>query len=384
MAGNRAVSKKSKNKKMKKMSNNNGQTPNRIPSVAPLAMDTSRPQVSMSFKTPTHRGSEGRVTGIDYIGTFNSALAFSLNIFNLNPRIASVFPRLSGIATVWRRYYFRKLRFHLFGINAATQSGYTAMSSLVTDDLATLVTPSTEAQVLNMENLAIGRPWSYVVHTVNLGGLGLEWYTTDVTASSSEFGEAIGRAFLALPGTTLVADIKVQLYVEYDVEFCQRISSNLVIEPPPICQTNGGKITGNGSVSTSNLLGDSATVDPQSVGISVNSSGVVTFSSAGSYVIGYRFKLASQISSFPNPPISGITNYSKNGIDTANGNAYGYWTLDAISGATFGPVSAVGPTVEEPLILCIGQSPSGSLSLGDDLYMNKYPPIRVFNSKPIR
>lgn len=248
---------------------------------APLAMDTARPKVCQSFKNPTHKGSEGRVTGVDFVGKYNSSsLSYTIQTFALNARNATVFPRLSAIATVWRRYYFRRLRFHLFGIAAATQRGYTAMSSLVTDDLATLITPSTESQILNQEQVAIGRPWSYVCHEVNLGGLGLEWYTCDAGDGASEFGEYIGRAFLGIPQTTTDADIEIQVYVEYDVEFCQRIAASL----DPICNLFGGTIESTTGVSTSNVLGSSPSIYSGSTGISASSTGEVTIANAGTYI----------------------------------------------------------------------------------------------------
>jgi hypothetical protein len=311
------------------------------------------------------------VTGIDYVGTFSSATTFSLTTFNLNPRITAVFPRLSGIATVWRRYFFRKLRFHLFGINAATQSGYTAMSSLVTDDLATLVTPSSESQVLNMENLAIGRPWSYVVHTVNLGGLGLEWYTTDTTASSSEFGEAIGRAFLALPATTSVADIRVQIYVEYDIEFCQRISSDLVAACDPI---SGGRIVGSG-VSTSNILGTSATVDSQSVGISVNSSGVITISSAGTYLLTCAGSTGSPPSSLAYNLGMGITSLGSF-VTYGSSNFTGYLAFTCTPGSTIGPISISASSISSGIVQ-IASAPSNSLSYSEPCQYESFPRLRV-------
>lgn len=244
---------------------------------APLALERSRPKVSMAFAAPSHVGSEARVTGTDFVGTFGSSdSAYSITSFVLNARNSALFPRLSEIAGVWRRFYFKKLRFHLYGITAATQSGYTAMSSLITDDLATLQTPTTEAQILNQENVALGRPWSFIFHDVNLGGLGLDWYTTDVSQSSSEFGEAIGRAFLGLPQTTTPSDILVQVYVEYDCEFCQRIAASLVPEG-----LIGGRAVALTGVTNANLLGTLASVDQQSQGYTVNSAGVVTFTRGG-------------------------------------------------------------------------------------------------------
>lgn len=249
-------------------------------------MDMARPKVCQVFKAPAHKGSEGRVTGVDFVGTVGSLSAdYSITTYVINARNATLFPRLSAIASVWRRYYPKMLRFHLFGIAAATQRGYTSMSSLITDDLSTTVNPDTEQEILNQENVAIGRPWSYVTHDVNLGGLGLKWYSTDTTDGSGP-GEYIGRAFLGIPQTTTDSDIEVQVYVEYDVEFCQRIASGLIATPaPPEERISGGQITGGGTIATSNILGTAAFVDNQSQGVSIDSSGVITMENGGTYLV---------------------------------------------------------------------------------------------------
>jgi len=250
---------------------------------APLAIDMSRPVISQKFKSPSRKGSEGRVTGVDFVGTVDSTTSYSVTTYTINARNSSLFPRLSAIAGVWRRYVPTKMKFHLFAISAATQRGYVSMSSLVTDDLSTLATPSTEAQILNQENVAVGRPWSYCCHTVNLAGMGLKWYSTDTTTSSSEFGEFVGRAFLGIPATTAAADISVQVYVEYDVEFCQRIAGNLVLTNDGLV---GGRVYTTGLSSTTNLL-LGANLDGSSKQIGFDGlTGNVTLYQPGAYLIG--------------------------------------------------------------------------------------------------
>jgi len=321
---------------------------------APLAMDATRPKVCQLFRAPAHKGSEGRVTGVDFIGTFpSSSTGYTIQQFALNARNAAVFPRLSAIATVWRRYYFKMLRFHLFGIAAATQRGYTAMSSLVTDDLATLVTPTTEAQILNQEQVAIGRPWSYVVHDVNLGGLGLEWYTSDAGDGPAEFGEYIGRAFLGIPSTTADADIEIQVYVEYDVEFCQRIAATL----DPLSNPNGGAIVGAGNFAAANILGDTAAVDAQAVGLSVDTSGVITIANAGTYLLTVLV-VGTGLTAITSP--AGWTDAGSvpNGAGTS---LVGTFFKNVVSqGETLGPIAVTATTVTGATVR-LAQSPASSL-----------------------
>ena len=317
-------------------------------------MDAPRPKVCQSFRAPAHKGSEGRVTGVDFVGKYSSSASnYTIVPFALNARNESVFPRLSAIATVWRRYYFKSLRFHLFGIAAATQRGYTAMSSLVTDDLATLITPTTESQILNQEQVAIGRPWSYVVHVVNLGGLGLEWYTCDSGDGSSEFGEYIGRAFLGIPQTTTESDIEIQVYVEYDVEFCQRVAATL----DPIASCPGGLIT-SGTPTTSNILGSAAIIDSGSLGFAVDSAGIITFTTAGTYLVSTVVNGASITAA---PTQSELSSLNTNFVSTRSINVG--W-LNASVGTTLGPWSISAASVTTAFVR-IGSAPTGSLALTD-------------------
>jgi hypothetical protein len=199
---------------------------------APLAADLERPKVEQRFHAPSTPGGEAGVTGTDYIGTFYSLSSADLfERFALNPLDDTTFPRLGAIASVWRRYKFKRIRFWLFGIAAATQPGFVAMASLVTDDLAKEVLPTNEGEILNMENCAVGRPWSVICHDVGCQDAGLQWYTADSTPSdASTFGQALGNAFLYIPTTTTDKDIPIQIWIEYEVDFCQRVAYEF--DPP--------------------------------------------------------------------------------------------------------------------------------------------------------
>lgn len=194
-------------------------------------MDQTRPAVRQQFMAPSKKGSEARVVGIDFVATLSSSTTQNLlALYILNPKDSTSFPRLSAIAGVWCRYFFRKLRFHIFGISAATQKGYTVMASFVNDDLAQDPAITNEAQLLNLENVAVGRPWSYSIHEVNLGAQGLEWYTCDGSASTPA-GEYVGKALAGAATTAVAGDIQYQVYVEYDVEFAVRSAVGTLTEP---------------------------------------------------------------------------------------------------------------------------------------------------------
>jgi hypothetical protein len=197
---------------------------------APLAMDISRPRVYVESIPPSCEGAEAAVTGVDFIGTYNSSSSTDQIIsLILNPLNSVTFPRASAGAAMWRRYNLMECQFLLFGINAATQGGFLAMASVVTDDLASKVTPDSEAEILNMEGCAVIRPWSGGVHNVHLASKGLKWYTLDNSTvdNATFFGENVGRAFLFIPETEADDDISVQVYVKYTIDYSIRVPVTL-------------------------------------------------------------------------------------------------------------------------------------------------------------
>lgn len=342
---------------------------------APVALDMSRPIVSQRFMKPSHKGSEGRVTGVDFVGTVDSVAAtYLITTYNINARNVTLFPRLSAIASVWRRYYPRKLKFHLFGINAATQRGYVAMSSLVTDDLATLTTPTTEAQILNQENIAVGRPWSYTCHTVNLGGLGLLWYSSDSTQSNTEFGEFIGRAFLGIPGTSANADISVQVYVEYDFEFCQRITASLV--PAPFDRIGGRVFQTNLTPSASNLL-VGGTLDNSTQNIILDdTAGTVTLTLGGTYLIDVFISgttLVGPAALSGGGLIASVTNAGSSALSAS------FLINDAPEGTILGPLSISSYASLTNIQFRIANAPSASLS---ETRLHQFPQLRMMEDHP--
>jgi hypothetical protein len=193
-------------------------------------MDIGRPRVSIQSARPTTKGAEAAVTGVDFIGTFNSFMADDRIVrFIINPANSETFPRASAGANMWRRYCIKKLQFLVFGINAATQGGFVAMSSLITDDLATHIAPDSENEILNMENATVVRPWTGGVHQVHLESHGLRWYTLDssLTDPTSLFGENMGSAYLFIPQTTADDDIVIQVYVKYTIDYSIRVPVTL-------------------------------------------------------------------------------------------------------------------------------------------------------------
>lgn len=197
--------------------------------IAPMATEFTRPEPFQRSKAPRTKGAEACLTGCDFVGTVSSLTTTQTVEYILNALNNTTFPRLCAAASIWRRYRFNKLCFHLFGIAAATQQGFGAFASIVTDDLGEEASVSGEKEILNMEGAAIVRPWSGVTHEVKCSAEGLRWYTCSATESATKFGEAIGRAFFYLPNTTSAGQIQVQIYVSYEVEFSQRVAYQTLV-----------------------------------------------------------------------------------------------------------------------------------------------------------
>lgn len=248
---------------------------------APAAMDICRPEISQRFLTSTYKGSEGKVIGVDFIGTVASATSAAITSYVINARNATTFPRLSAIASAFRRFKFQRVRFHLFGLSGSNSGGYCAATSIITDDLGTQASPTTEAQILNSEGVALARPWSFTIHDVDTDAQGLEWYSTDTSAGPTEFGEAPGIVYFYVSATANAGDNNWQVYVEYEVDLSVRAAVTLVTSPSLF----GGLVSSGGSLASTNLLGTAATADVDSANIITNNIGKIIFRQSQTAVV---------------------------------------------------------------------------------------------------
>lgn len=323
---------------------------------APAAMDACRPEISQRFLTSSYKGSEGKVIGVDFVGTVNSATSFQIISYILNARNATTFPRLSAIASAFRRFKFQRLRFHMFGLAGSNNGGYIACTSIITDDLGTQATPSTEAQILNSEGVALARPWSFTTHDVDVDAQGLEWYSTDVSAAATEFGEAPGLAYFYTSATTVAGDNSWQVYVEYEVDISVRAAVSLVSS----LSLFGGLIASGGTLAASNLLGTAAIADADSLNILATGGGTISFRQSQTAIIALNVQ-GTTLTAINVP--AGWTQISATNTAT---NASIVITNTVTAGQSVGPFTMPSGTPTSALAVVSGVPPS-SVSLSAKL-----------------
>jgi hypothetical protein len=213
----------------------------------------------------------------------------------------------------------------------------------------------TEAQILNLDNVSNGRPWSVAVHDVPLSAGGLKWYSCDPAASTGAYGEYVGVTYLGLPVTANAGDIIVQLYVEYDVEFCQRIAAGLISAVPVF----GGLLRSGTGMTTSNVLGTTAFLDTQARGFFVDSSGVITINGVADRTIQLTLTVTGTGLAGPLPTPSGWTLVSALVTSTA---AIVIMTRFVGDNNTVGPFTITTATTILQSWVTLSEVPQGSLS----------------------
>lgn len=193
-------------------------------------MAESFAELRPKFETSKPRkGGCAAYKGIDFVGSISSATSATNAIWKvlyLAPdEPAPAFPRLTAIASVFRKYYFHKMRFHLIGRSASTQKGNMGFAVLVGNQDTTALT---EVIVKNTESCAVVRGWESRTCDALVEAIALKWL--DVNASDS-IDYSFGAALITIPATTAAGDLQWDVYVEYDVEFDQAVTP--AINDPP-------------------------------------------------------------------------------------------------------------------------------------------------------
>lgn len=183
------------------------------------------PQPGLRSALPS-AGADARYVGCDFIGQDSSLSAststgalYSLAAFN-----ATGFPRLSVMADLFLRYRWKKLVYHFIGRSASTQAGVGAWASFILDSTTGTITVNTEAIVKNAKNALVLKGWESGRHEVEVSACGPRWYNNDL--DSVPFSP--GNVAHFLPQTTANGDLSWDVYVEYDVEFCEPVAGATV------------------------------------------------------------------------------------------------------------------------------------------------------------
>lgn len=201
-------------------------------SVAPVSIGYQPPKPQ--FHTlPTKEGCAA-YAGVDYIGALESTTSAQNDGYkNMNVLTVASFPRLSQVADVFRRFRWKKLRYHLFGRSASTQKGVLGFASMINDISADDVSVNTEAEIKNMEGCITLKGWESGVHIVDVNAQGFRWYNCSYDSGTGAYTCNPGFTYFSLPATTAAGDLSFDVYVEYEVVFDVAIPAGIQ-DPPPL------------------------------------------------------------------------------------------------------------------------------------------------------
>jgi hypothetical protein len=174
----------------------------------------SRPSVYQKMLTPTRPASEARVVGCDFINTYSSLTTASVdNALAVQPYNATTFPKLSGIANNYGKFIFNKVRFIIVGVGPSSIAGAIRNAPVYEDEAAGLTAPF----ISNRADQVTMRFWESAMCILDCAKQAYKWYTK--TESSGDLG--IPFYYHIFTDQTTTATVAAELFVEYDVEFCE-------------------------------------------------------------------------------------------------------------------------------------------------------------------
>lgn len=183
---------------------------------APVSLGYVQPPVGMRSAAPIKPGGEVRMVGCDYVGSVSALVTAADNEYSLECSNATTFPRLSAIASIFGKYSYHKLKFYVIGKAASTLPGdMTSVTVYEAGGIGSL----TESQVKNRFGQVTSKFWENHLHTVDPKKATVPWFAMDSADASNSIAIFGWYHFFteAAAVVTPVADI----FVEYDVEFCE-------------------------------------------------------------------------------------------------------------------------------------------------------------------
>jgi hypothetical protein len=176
----------------------------------------SMPTPKIMSDKPTRPGAQVRYIGCDYIGSINTITTAALdNVYTIFPDNTTCFPRLSAMGSVFGKYIFNKLSFHVIGKAASTQSG-TMTSVPVYEGYATGANPLTVLQARNRESQVTSKFWENHVMTYDCKKQPVTWFE-----QAGGQDTAVAGYFHFITEQTAAVIAAADLFVCYDIEFCE-------------------------------------------------------------------------------------------------------------------------------------------------------------------
>jgi len=249
---------KSSKSKMSKSNRNKSQSLDRM--VAPVSYGiralASGPRINGSDKiTIRRREFVGTATNGATTGFALTPLSAATPGYDLNPATSELFPWLSRIAPCYERFRFNRVKFHFIPSSPTSTPGrFYAAVDYDYDDLVASTKAELMGNVCSVESavwqeselvcnpLALNRdmPYRYVSST------GRSTYIEQRTAYSG---------FMMCAFDTTSANLLMDIWVEYEVEFVTPVNDPAVTEMCPATSTNVSAVTAVSTATGGSFLG---------------------------------------------------------------------------------------------------------------------------------
>lgn len=288
----------------------------------------------------------------EFIADINGTVAFNALSFDINPGLSTTFPWLSNMAPLFEQYRFKKLSFDYEATQSTTKIGSVI---LTTDYDAAESAPTTKVQAMDYYGATRGQAWTSFSHRLkhqSMTSYLKRYVRSEINPTNTDIKTYdVGKFYICTVGQDNTNQIG-ELYVDYVVEFfTPQLSASMGVL--------GGRINGAGTFTNANLLGNAGTLDSQASGLSYDSStGIITVSNAGTYVLNVNAAAASNIT-ITNP--SGWTAIYTTGAQL---NAAASYSKALVAGETIGPIAATGGVATSSVVV-LTRTPAGSVQLTD-------------------
>jgi len=192
---------------------------------------STRPNTGMRSAAPTRKGAEARIIGCDFITQQAAQIAFSETVYQMDPWNAGSFPRLEAISKNYGKAIFNKLKIICVGTLPTTQGGCVTMAPVYEGSVDAL----TSIQARNRADQNTYRFWETADMVFNCAKFAYNWYTDNATIVDAFDLEFPCSAHVQTDGIGYVAGA-IDLFVEYDIEFCEASLNTDNASPDPRSQ----------------------------------------------------------------------------------------------------------------------------------------------------